>query len=127
MLQNKLENAEKLLTGLASTNEGWIIRKGELAERYVELVGDCLISSAFLSYMGPFPSEYRQQLLDNVFTHNVNALQIPHNLNFTFSEFLAKPTDLLKWQFQGLPSDQFSSDNGVLVLKGRRFALMIDP
>lgn len=60
VLQNKLENAEKLLTGLASTNEGWIHRKGELAERYIELVGDCLISSAFLSYMGPFPSEYRQ-------------------------------------------------------------------
>jgi dynein heavy chain len=77
--------------------------------------------------MGPFPSEYRDQILDKVLFNNVNFYNISHNVSYKFSEFLAKPTDLLTWQLQGLPSDQFSSDNGVLVNKSRRFSLMIDP
>lgn len=125
--QNKLDNAEKLLSGLSNTNEGWKVRKSELQQRFEWLVGDCLISSAFLSYMGPFPSEYREQIQEKVLFHNVNLYNISHNVNYKFSEFLAKPTDLLTWQLQGLPSDQFSSDNGVLVNKSRRFSLMIDP
>ena len=125
--QNKLDNAEKLLSGLSNTNEGWKVRKSELQQKYEWLVGDCLISSAFLSYMGPFPSEYRDQILDKVLFNNVNFYNISHNVSYKFSEFLAKPTDLLTWQLQGLPSDQFSSDNGVLVNKSRRFSLMIDP
>jgi len=40
---------------------------------------------------------------------------------------LAKETDFLKWNFQDLPDDEFSNDNGVLTLKGRRYPLMIDP
>lgn len=125
--QNKLDNAEKLLSGLSNTNEGWKVRKSELQQKYEWLVGDCLISSAFLSYMGPFPSEYRDQILEKVLFNNVNFYNISHNVSYKFSEFLAKPTDLLTWQLQGLPSDQFSSDNGVLVNKSRRFSLMIDP
>ena len=40
---------------------------------------------------------------------------------------MIKPTDSLVWSFQGLPDDPFSKDNGVLVTKGKRWPLMIDP
>ena len=46
---------------------------------------------------------------------------------YRFNKFLAKEADFLKWNFQGLPDDDFSKDNGVLVLKGRRYPLLIDP
>lgn len=55
------------------------------------------------------------------------ALKIPHSKDFVFHEFLVKPVEFLKWSFQGLPDDQFSKENGVLVVKGRRWPLMIDP
>lgn len=59
-LQVKLERAEKLINGLASTKEGWQERKKKLEEKYGNLIGDALMTAAFLSYAGPFPSEYRE-------------------------------------------------------------------
>lgn len=58
-LVSKLERAEKLISGLASTKEGWAIRRKELQGKLEVLVGDALMTAAFLSYAGPFPSEYR--------------------------------------------------------------------
>ena len=57
----------------------------------------------------------------------VKRLKIPHDSKYRFNKFLAKEADFLRWSFQGLPDDDFSKDNGVLVLKGRRYPLLIDP
>jgi len=90
------------------------------------LIGDVLLSAAFLSYAGPFPSEYRKKLLETFF-ENVKNGKIPATRRFNFADFLAKPTEQQKWNNQELPSDQFSIENGILVTKGRRYPLMIDP
>lgn len=63
VLTMKLERAEKLISGLASTKEGWAVRRKELSQKLEVLVGDALMTAAFLSYAGPFPSEYRQQFV----------------------------------------------------------------
>ena len=44
-----------------------------------------------------------------------------------FSEFLASKAIARKWQTDGLPTDNFSIENGVFVTKGLRWALNIDP
>ena len=66
MMQIKLDRADKLISGLATTRDGWIIRKKELEQNYEYLVGDALITAAYLSYSAPFPSEYRDTLLTNM-------------------------------------------------------------
>ena len=33
----------------------------------------------------------------------------------------------IKWGMKGLPDDQFSRENSVLVTKGRMYPLLIDP
>lgn len=126
-LQIKLERAEKLITGLASTREGWKERKEKLEEKYSYIVGDSLMTAAFLSYAGPFPSEYRESFLQEELIGKVRALKISHSKDYNFPEFLVKPVDFIKWGLKGLPDDQFSKENGVLVRKGRMFPLMIDP
>jgi dynein heavy chain len=57
----------------------------------------------------------------------VKTLKIPYSRDYSFADFLVRPVEFLKWSFQGLPDDQFSKENGVLVTKGRRWPLMIDP
>lgn len=47
--------------------------------------------------------------------------------SFAAHEFLAEPTEIRDWQLQGLPGDDFSVENGVLVCRGSRWPLMIDP
>jgi dynein heavy chain len=126
-LQIKLERAEKLINGLASTKEGWQDRKKKYEEKYGNLIGDALMSAAFLSYAGPFPSEYREIFVKDELIGFIKQVKIPFSKDFTFPEFLVKPVEFIKWQLKGLPDDQFSRENGVLVRKGRMFPLLIDP
>jgi hypothetical protein len=57
----------------------------------------------------------------------VKALSIPASEAFDFALFLADPAAVRDWNIQGLPSDSFSTENGVMVTRGRRWPLMIDP
>ena len=58
----KLERAEKLVSGLASEKTRWEKSITEYEAAYVNLPGDCLLAASFLSYCGPFTTDYRQQL-----------------------------------------------------------------
>jgi dynein heavy chain len=40
---------------------------------------------------------------------------------------MATPTEVREWALQGLPSDNFSQENGVLVTRTNLWPLMIDP
>lgn len=52
----------------------------------------------------------------------VRELHVPCTPGFTFAEFLSKPTQTREWNIQGLPSDAFSTENGVIVNRGNRLA-----
>ncbi|KAI3375810.1 hypothetical protein L3Q82_004092 [Scortum barcoo] len=97
-----------------------------LEENMGYLVGDCLLAASFLSYMGPFLSNYRDELLA-IWMKEVRDLQIPCTPGFSFAVFLSKPTAVRDWNIQGLPSDAFSTENGVIVTRGNRWPLMVDP
>lgn len=123
----KLNRAEKLVSGLSGEKSRWEVSIKRLEESITYLTGDCLLASAFLSYSGPFNSTYRQHLLKTVWLSQIKTLEIPFSPNFSFDTFLGKPTDVREWNIQGLPSDEFSSENGIIVTRGRRWPLMIDP
>ncbi len=91
------------------------------------LPGDVVVAAAFMSYAGPFPSEYRDELVKHTWLPQVKALNIPASEHFDFALFLANPALVRDWNIQGLPSDSFSTENGVMVTRGRRWPLMIDP
>ncbi|KAI8923518.1 dynein heavy chain and region D6 of dynein motor-domain-containing protein [Entophlyctis helioformis] len=123
----KLSRAEKLVSGLSGERDRWenSIRKYEEAMRY--LPGDCLLAAAFLSYAGPFNSVYRQSLVNGIWLAQIKALEIPFNPEFSFDAFIGKAVEIRDWNLQGLPSDAFSAENGIIVTRGRRWPLMIDP
>ena len=48
--------------------------------------------------------------------------------NFNFVNLLASATTVREWTLQHhLPADEFSTENGVIVTRGSRWPLMIDP
>uniref|UniRef100_A0A9J7YNX9 Dynein axonemal heavy chain 2 n=1 Tax=Cyprinus carpio carpio TaxID=630221 RepID=A0A9J7YNX9_CYPCA len=57
----------------------------------------------------------------------VRELGVPCSPGFSFAMFLSKPTAVREWNIQGLPSDAFSTENGVIVTRGNRWPLMVDP
>ncbi|XP_076804743.1 dynein axonemal heavy chain 2-like [Clavelina lepadiformis] len=123
----KLARAGKLVAGLAGEKIRWEASAENLEESMGYLVGDCLVASAFLSYMGPFLSNYRDEMVEKIWLKQVHDLHVPCSPNFTFAEFLSKPTQTREWNMQGLPSDAFSTENGVIVNRGNRWPLMVDP
>jgi dynein heavy chain len=123
----KLERAQKLVTGLASEKTRWESTITEYEAANVNLPGDCLLAAAFLSYCGPFTNDYRQQLLKSVWCKKVKAQGIPSSAEFNFSNFMATPVEIRDWNMQGLPTDTFSQENGVLVTRTQLWPLMIDP
>jgi dynein heavy chain len=74
----------------------------------------------------PFDATYRQDLVTGWLT-TVKAQGVDFSENFEFSKFLGKATDVRDWNIQGLPADPFSTENGVMVTRGSRWPLMIDP
>lgn len=59
----KLDRAAMLVDGLSDERIRWENTVASLAEFFDWLPGDCLISTAFVSYLGPFVSSYREELI----------------------------------------------------------------
>lgn len=52
---------------------------------------------------------------------------IPTSPNLNLTEFMVDPALIRDWNIQGLPSDAFSTENGIIVTRGSRWPLVIDP
>lgn len=57
----------------------------------------------------------------------VQNKEIPTSPNLDVKEFLVDPSTIRDWNIQGLPSDGFSTENGIIVTRGTRWPLVIDP
>ncbi|XP_033219684.1 dynein heavy chain 2, axonemal [Belonocnema kinseyi] len=126
LLKLKLERAAMLVDGLSGERIRWQNTVASLGELFYLLPGDCLICTAFVSYLGPFVSNYREDLV-KIWTEEVLEKAIPMSKDLDIKEFLSDPTTIREWNIQGLPSDGFSTENGIIVTRGTRWPLMIDP
>ena len=55
------------------------------------------------------------------------SLNVPCSNNFSLVQTLGKPVLIRKWNICGLPVDNFSIENGIIVKNAKRWPLMIDP
>ena len=90
------------------------------------MVGDVFVAAACVAYYGAFTSTYRQELVSQ-WTHRCQELEIPISEGMTLVSVLADPFEIRQWNTDGLPRDQVSTENAILVTRGRRWPLMIDP
>lgn len=90
------------------------------------VVGDVFVSAACVAYYGAFTSLYRQELVQS-WTERCKELKIPVTDNMTVTGVLADNFEIRQWNTDGLPKDQVSTENAILVTRGRRWPLMIDP
>ena len=122
----RLVRAEKLTSGLNSEGERWKSTIAALAEEKINLIGDCFLSCACISYYGGFTGVYRDQLIQ-IWLEQAREFGIPASKKFSLTNTLGDPVQIREWQNQGLPTDPVSVNNGILVDKCRRWPLMIDP
>lgn len=124
--KGRLKRAQILVDGLGSEEQRWSDTAKRLEKDMVNLVGNMALSAGCISYMGPFTSDFRAQLQEgwNKFATGVG---VPVDASFNFIRVLADPIQVRQWGLMGLPEDTHSVQNAILVTRGRRWPLMIDP
>lgn len=125
-LRLNLERAVMLVDGLAGERLRWIDTVKRLDGEFGRLPGDCLMATAFVAYLGPFVSVYRERLTVG-WQKEITGRQIPATGEFSVQTFLADPATVREWTRCGLPADEFSTENGIIVTTARRWPLIIDP
>ncbi|XP_071052662.1 dynein axonemal heavy chain 7-like isoform X1 [Onthophagus taurus] len=122
----KLQRAEELIGGLGGEKQRWSSTAKALAEKYLILTGDVLLSSGVVAYLGAFTLQYRQVQI-NEWVKALTAYKIVCAADFQLTAILGEPVIIRQWNIYGLPSDSFSIDNGIIITNARRYPLMIDP
>eukprot|EP00741_Cyanophora_paradoxa_P004754 tig00000828_g4612.t1 len=125
--QRKLKLAQRLVAALASENTRWAQGVEELKGKLSVLVGDVLLSSAFVSYIGAFNNHFRQQLVDERWKPYLVQHKIPTSPVMDPLAILTTDAEIARWMNDGLPSDRVSIENGTILTSCARWPLMIDP
>ncbi|XP_031781103.1 dynein heavy chain 6, axonemal isoform X1 [Nasonia vitripennis] len=122
----RLGRSGRLTSALADEEVRWIEEMEEFDKEIGNLTGDTLVAAGGLAYLGAFTSAYREQLL-GIWLSRCREQNIDTTANFSLITVLADPYEIRMWNTFGLPRDQVSTENAILVTQAGRWPLMIDP
>jgi dynein heavy chain len=146
--RRKMQNASALIDGLSGERVRWTEASKMFESQINRLIGDVLIACGFLSYTGPFNQEFRTLIMKN-WRNECHKRKIPLSDDLNVVSFLVDNTTIGKyffnliifseiliclfmifkgeWNLQGLPNDDLSTQNGLIVTSASRYPLLIDP
>eukprot|EP00392_Amoebophrya_sp_AT5.2_P015196 g15395.t1 len=127
LMQRRLGAASQLITGLAGERVRWTADLEVQGEIRTRLVGDCLANAAFVSYAGPFNYEFRSQMVYVDWYQFIQSNKIPISEKYRLEDLLTSEVETAAWNGFGLPADELSIQNGILVTRSARYPLCVDP
>uniref|UniRef100_A0A5F8HIF6 Dynein axonemal heavy chain 6 n=1 Tax=Monodelphis domestica TaxID=13616 RepID=A0A5F8HIF6_MONDO len=126
LTQDRLTRAGKLTAALGDEQIRWEESIENFESEISNITGNVFIAAACVAYYGAFTALYRQLLID-CWIEQCVQLEIPISDDFSLINILGDPYEIRQWNTDGLPRDLVSTENGILVTRGRRWPLMIDP
>ena len=128
-LTRKLELSAKLLLALEGERGRWHTKKKRLEEERCTLLGDSLLASSLVSFIGPFPHQYRDRLVSSVWRPLLASLGIPSYLSSSSEvcSSLVSSSEVVLWRSQGLPNDTICVQNATIMAYSSRYLLLVDP
>jgi dynein heavy chain len=126
-LQDQLDLANRLVNGLADENTRWANNVVTYKDERVTMIGDALVSAAFVSYIGPFSYTFRAKLWKDAWIPDIYEKKIPITEGVDPLFVLANTADQAVWMTEGLPADRVSLENAAVVCSCNRYPLIIDP
>ncbi|XP_022324921.2 cytoplasmic dynein 2 heavy chain 1-like isoform X2 [Crassostrea virginica] len=105
-----IQAAETLVTKLEGEYQRWSRQVGELSDELKELPKRALLASAFITYLAQAPEDIRRNFM-NSWSENLGVQ------NFDCRRFLSSESEQLIWKSEGLPSDELSMENALVILQ----------
>ena len=127
VLTTRADLAQRLVGGLASENVRWGKEIERLKCNASTLVGDCMLAAGFVSYVGAFDKELREELWRSQWSADLRNRGIPMTENSDPLEILSDKGNNSQMISEGLPSDRVSLENGAVLTNCKRWPLLIDP
>uniref|UniRef100_A0A7S1KLM8 Cytoplasmic dynein 2 heavy chain 1 n=1 Tax=Percolomonas cosmopolitus TaxID=63605 RepID=A0A7S1KLM8_9EUKA len=118
--ENTLSSAQQLLSKLADEKKRWEKQDKEVGGQLKQLPALSLLASAFITYLPGFPEDFRAEKLSV-------WMKLLRTESFDFSSFMSSESQLLIYKGEGLPSDQLSQENAIVILESIQYPLVIDP
>ena len=112
--------AENLVGKLEGEHKRWSGQVIELTEELEQLPLRALLASGFITYLSQAPEDKRRSMLHDWMTSV--GLDI-----FDLQSFLSTESAMLVWKSEGLPSDDLSMENALVILQGEQCPFLIDP
>jgi dynein heavy chain, axonemal len=124
--RRKMQNASTLIDGLSGERIRWTEASKSFEAQINKLIGDVLLAIGFLSYSGPFNQEFRTLIMKN-WRMELTKRKIPFSDDLNVVGMLVDNATIGDWNLQGLPNDELSTQNGLIVTTSSRYPLLIDP
>ncbi|KAF9455575.1 dynein heavy chain and region D6 of dynein motor-domain-containing protein [Collybia nuda] len=125
-VQSKVDRSMKLLESLSSERGRWESGSRTFDAEMSTIVGDVLLSAAFLAYGGFFDQHYREVMWQE-WSNHLSEANIKYKPELSFTEYLSTADDRLSWQSKSLPSDNLTTENAIMLKRFNRYPLIIDP
>ncbi|XP_046489725.1 dynein axonemal heavy chain 6 [Neodiprion pinetum] len=126
LAEARLNRSGRLTSALADEQIRWEELMKDFDRQIQNLTGDILIAAGALAYLGAFTSVYREELLNSWIDSCIRG-EVPITPGFSLITVLADPYEIRCWNGFGLPRDQVSTENAILVTQAGKWPLMIDP
>ncbi|XP_019877694.2 dynein heavy chain, cytoplasmic isoform X2 [Aethina tumida] len=125
-VQAKVDRSIALLKSLVIERERWEATSETFRSQMSTIIGDVLLSAAFIAYGGYFDQHYRQNLFTTWSQHLTQA-NIQYRPDIARTEYLSNPDERLRWQANALPTDDLCTENAIMLKRFNRYPLIIDP
>lgn len=125
-VESKVDRSMKLLGSLSSERARWEEGSRTFDTEMSTIVGDVLLSAAFMAYAGFFDQHYREVMWQEWSSH-LTAAGIKYKAELSLPEYLSTADDRLGWQSKSLPSDNLYTENAIMLKRFDRYPLIIDP
>ncbi len=121
VLTTRADLAQRLVGGLASENVRWGKEIERLRSNATTLVGDCMLAAGFVSYVGAFDKDLREELWKILWSTDLKNRCIPMTEG-------SDPLEILSDEGKkAIMNDQVSLENGAVLTNCKRWPLLIDP
>ncbi|ESP05087.1 hypothetical protein LOTGIDRAFT_151884 [Lottia gigantea] len=125
-VEAKVERSVALLNNLGSEKQRWEAGSETFKNQMATIIGDTLLSSAFMAYAGYFDQQMRRNLFSSWCGH-LSQANIQFRADLARSEYLSNADERLRWQANALPSDDLCTENAIMLKRFNRYPLIIDP